>query len=284
MKLLSVLRFATAVLPERRVRFADVAGGVRRTVVGRASIPAGDPAARNVLCNSSACCGWLLPCSQRGVVRYATRRRATSDSLVRRGILLSSRVCHPWKVGATEVLRACVPSAVREQVLREVHDSASGGHFGVDRTFLRAAQDFYWPRMRQDVVQHVASCHACQCGKQYTARSSGIPTPVADGRWSRWTSCRWLRAIPREALPVALRVLVLSTSRGQDAALCASRAACLPRSGRWERRCPGPRIDSFAKPCQRTHVRRRAVSLARWCARWATCHAPSAPTPVPNLH
>ncbi len=87
--------------------------------------------------------------------------------------------------GGMDVLRACVPSAVREQVLREVHDSASGGHFGVDRTFLRAAQDFYWPRMRQDVVQYVASCHACQCGKQYTARSSGIPTPVErpDGRW-----------------------------------------------------------------------------------------------------
>ena len=87
--------------------------------------------------------------------------------------------------GGMETLRICVPTVARAQVLREMHDSASGGHFGVDRTFLRTAHDFLWPRMRQDVVQYVASCQACQCGKTYTARSSGIPTPVErpDGRW-----------------------------------------------------------------------------------------------------
>ena len=92
---------------------------------------------------------------------------------------------HSAVEGGMEVLRTCVPTTMREQVLREVHDTPSGAHFGVDRTFLRAAQDFYWPRMRQDVAEHVASCQACQCGKQYTARSSGVPTPVErpDGRW-----------------------------------------------------------------------------------------------------
>ena len=41
-----------------------------------------------------------------------------------------------------ETLRICVPTAARAQVLHETHDSASSGHFGVDRTFLRTAHDF----------------------------------------------------------------------------------------------------------------------------------------------
>jgi hypothetical protein len=73
----------------------------------------------------------------------------------------------------------------RKEVLKEMHDAPSSGHFGVDRTYIRAAQDFTWKSLGQDVERFVSTCGPCQSNKAYTARARGIPTPLEapDGRW-----------------------------------------------------------------------------------------------------
>ncbi len=66
--------------------------------------------------------------------------------------------------------RICVPTVARKEVLREVHDAPSSGHFGADRIYIRAAQDFTWKSLRQDVEGFVSTCGPCQRNKAHTAR------------------------------------------------------------------------------------------------------------------
>jgi transposase InsO family protein len=87
--------------------------------------------------------------------------------------------------GLADKYRICVPTVARKEVLKEMHEAPSSGHFGVDRTYIRAAQDFTWKSLRQDVERFVSTCGPCQRNKAYTARARGIPTPLEapDGRW-----------------------------------------------------------------------------------------------------
>jgi transposase InsO family protein len=91
--------------------------------------------------------------------------------------------------GLADKYRICVPTVARKEVLKEMHEAPSSGHFGVDRTYIRVAQDFTWKSLRQDVERFVSTCGPCQRNKAYTARARGIPTPLEapDGRWQAVT-------------------------------------------------------------------------------------------------
>ena len=67
--------------------------------------------------------------------------------------------------GEMDIYRVCVPTSARGEVLKEMHDAPTSGHFGVDRTYVRAAKDFYWRSLRQDVEAYVSSCAECQRNK-----------------------------------------------------------------------------------------------------------------------
>ncbi|VFR00018.1 unnamed protein product [Cuscuta campestris] len=49
-------------------------------------------------------------------------------------------------------------SPLRDLLLHEFHSTPIAGHQGMERTFRRLAEVFYWPRMRQEVKRYVASC------------------------------------------------------------------------------------------------------------------------------
>ena len=51
--------------------------------------------------------------------------------------------------------RLVVPSQERENILREYHDAATAGHYGVERTLSRIAQRYFWLDMGRQVVNHV---------------------------------------------------------------------------------------------------------------------------------
>ncbi|GBN68981.1 hypothetical protein AVEN_66553-1 [Araneus ventricosus] len=44
-----------------------------------------------------------------------------------------------------------LPKSRIQEVLRETHDSASGGHFGVMKTLSKTRERFYWDRLRANV-------------------------------------------------------------------------------------------------------------------------------------
>ena len=46
-------------------------------------------------------------------------------------------------------------------LLQEFHDTPSGGHAGIKRTLVRLAANFFWPKMRQSVINYISQCPIC---------------------------------------------------------------------------------------------------------------------------
>lgn len=57
------------------------------------------------------------------------------------------------------------PTDQRVKVIKEYHESTVGGHRGINKTYSRIAQDFYWRNMRPDIRQFVLGCPSCQSKK-----------------------------------------------------------------------------------------------------------------------
>uniref|UniRef100_A0ABD2W626 RNA-directed DNA polymerase n=1 Tax=Trichogramma kaykai TaxID=54128 RepID=A0ABD2W626_9HYME len=57
------------------------------------------------------------------------------------------------------------PPQDRLQAIRDYHESSAAGHRGINATYKRLAQDFYWKNMRPDVDAYVKRCMACQTKK-----------------------------------------------------------------------------------------------------------------------
>ncbi|GBO33123.1 Retrovirus-related Pol polyprotein from transposon 297 [Araneus ventricosus] len=66
-----------------------------------------------------------------------------------------------------------LPKSRIPEVLRETHDSASGGHFGVMKTLSKTRERFYWDRLRADVENCCRECHACGARKGPKTRTKG---------------------------------------------------------------------------------------------------------------
>ncbi|KAJ8960041.1 hypothetical protein NQ318_009478 [Aromia moschata] len=88
------------------------------------------------------------------VSRYGTTIKgywAQWNSLCLRDGLLHRKWESPDGVSA--VYQLVLPKARIHQVLEELHNSPSGGHFGVTRTLARVRDRFYWVNCRRDVEE-----------------------------------------------------------------------------------------------------------------------------------
>ncbi|VFQ79098.1 unnamed protein product [Cuscuta campestris] len=76
-------------------------------------------------------------------------------------------------------------SSLRTAILHEFHSTPIAGHQGVDRTFKRVANVFYWRGMQRNVRQFVAACVPCQATKYSTQRPAGLlqPLPIPTHVW-----------------------------------------------------------------------------------------------------
>ena len=89
-----------------------------------------------------------------------------------------------WKT----VFQIVVPQSKRQNVLKVAHETAMAGHMGVNKTYKRILNHFYWPKLRRDVVEVCRSCHACQLvGKpnQKIPKAPLIPIPAFEEPFSR---------------------------------------------------------------------------------------------------
>ena len=89
-----------------------------------------------------------------------------------------------WKT----VFQIVVPQSKRQNVLKVAHETAMAGHMGVNKTYRRILNHFYWPKLRRDVVEFCRSCHACQLvGKpnQKIPKAPLIPIPAFEEPFSR---------------------------------------------------------------------------------------------------
>lgn len=62
----------------------------------------------------------------------------------------------------TSYLQLVAPQAIREEILRHLHDCKTSGHFGRDKTLSRVRSRFYWPGMTNDVKRWCQTCTLCQ--------------------------------------------------------------------------------------------------------------------------
>ena len=62
----------------------------------------------------------------------------------------------------TVVHQIVMPRKYRREILSLAHESAMAGHLGVNKTYLKILNHFYWPHLRRDVSEYCKSCHVCQ--------------------------------------------------------------------------------------------------------------------------
>ena len=80
------------------------------------------------------------------------------DSLVVLNDILYRDIFSNFK---TNVLHLVVPRNYVNTVLEEAHDSAPGGHFGINKTLQKIRKRFYWASCKKDVENWCGSCSVC---------------------------------------------------------------------------------------------------------------------------
>ena len=61
---------------------------------------------------------------------------------------------------------AYLPAAEdKYQIIETLHNSLMGGHKGVNQTYKKIRQRYYWPGMRNDILDYIRKCPECQTRK-----------------------------------------------------------------------------------------------------------------------
>ena len=55
-----------------------------------------------------------------------------------------------------------VPETKLNKVLEAIHDHPMAGHMGIENTFNRVKENYYWKTMWKDIEHYVKSCDTCQ--------------------------------------------------------------------------------------------------------------------------
>ena len=82
--------------------------------------------------------------------------------------------------------RLVIPAALRLEILSNVHDHIAGAHFGLNKTFSKLKQRYWWKGMFKDVEHWVKSCVECSMRKspQNSKKAPLLPIPV-EGAFDR---------------------------------------------------------------------------------------------------
>lgn len=98
----------------------------------------------------------------------------------------------------------CIPKTpLRYALVREVHEGAFAGHFGIQKTLDMLAQNFFWPKMLGTVGKYILRCETCVKAKLTFYKGEYRPLPVVEKPWEH-LSMDFIVALPR-------------TLRGKDA-------------------------------------------------------------------
>lgn len=98
---------------------------------------------------------------------------------------------------------------VRKQLIYQCRNLAVGGHSGVKAPCERLELHFYWPGMRQQVIQWLTSCETCQHCKTEKIPLSGLfqPLAVPTGAWSH-VSLDFVEQLPKSEGKDTIMVVV----------------------------------------------------------------------------
>ena len=133
----------------------------------------------------------------------ALRRYLQKENITKEVVETLNREVDPDKVRMEDGLlvieeswgnRMIIPTAentrlVKDLILQQQHDSATGGHPGRDRLLHAVSRMAYWQGMRADVESYVSRCLTCQKVKPSNQPTAGLMTPLGTpkGRWTEVT-------------------------------------------------------------------------------------------------
>ncbi|GFT12586.1 nucleobindin-2 [Trichonephila clavipes] len=140
--------------------------------------------------------------------------------------------------GKTFRWQLVLPRSRIPEVLKELHGSPTGGHFGVMKTLHRVRERFFWGKVRADVEQWCKSCDACSARKGPKIRSRGklhrynVGAPLNVSLSISWDLCQGLRSPHRSGgCSAALDIEIWGTSStsfrsGKKFRLCRIEGVC----------------------------------------------------------
>ena len=109
---------------------------------------------------------------------------------IKNGILM--RKWRPFDVPADDEWavyhQIVVPKSYRHEILSIAHESPMSGHLGINKTYHKIINHFYWPGLKSDVSKYCKTCHTCQMvGKpnQTIPKAQLQPIPAFDEPFSR---------------------------------------------------------------------------------------------------
>ena len=109
---------------------------------------------------------------------------------IKNGILM--RKWRPYDVPADDEWavyhQIVVPKSYRHEILSIAHESPMSGHLGINKTYHKIINHFYWPGLKSDVSKYCKTCHTCQMvGKpnQTIPKAQLQPIPAFDEPFSR---------------------------------------------------------------------------------------------------
>ena len=83
---------------------------------------------------------------------------------IKNGILM--RKWRPFDVPADDEWavyhQIVVPKSYRHEILSIPHESPMSGHLGINKTYHKIINHFYWPGLKSDVSKYCKTCHTCQ--------------------------------------------------------------------------------------------------------------------------
>lgn len=108
----------------------------------------------------------------------------TFNRWLERGYVLSHGVLYRYDPDFdSEESQLVVPASMRDAVLKELHDSPTAGHQGVERTLQRLRERYYFPGMRRYVTDYLKRCVECLRYKPSNQKPAGLlQTPVLQQR------------------------------------------------------------------------------------------------------
>lgn len=81
-----------------------------------------------------------------------------------------------------------VPHRYRDNILSLAHETPMSGHLGINKTYHKILNHFFWPGLKSDVTRYCNSCHTCQMvGKpnQTIPKAQLHPIPAIEEPFSR---------------------------------------------------------------------------------------------------
>jgi ribosomal protein L21E len=114
---------------------------------------------------------------------WDTKLRAASEQYVIHDNILYRRYLANGKPQTTNlILQLCLPRVMVRGILREMHDEPYSGHLGIDKTWARIFNRYYWEKMQQDIAHYCTSCEVC-ARRKVPKRMDGIPTLSPQLNW-----------------------------------------------------------------------------------------------------